>query len=148
MFEASALAAMRAHSFPGNVRELEHWIEGAIALAPDGHIRAACFPLRGVDGARELHEAASREARVPEGAPEGSIALPLGLPLEEATKRYVDATVTACDGNKTEAARRLKVGRNTLARALLPTDAQSLSSSSPSSLPGAARSALPRTPRK
>ena len=45
-------------------------------------------------------------------------AIPVGLPLEEATRRYVAATVAACDGNKTEAARRLGVGRNTIARAL------------------------------
>jgi Nif-specific regulatory protein len=107
-FEADALAAMRAHSFPGNVRELEHWIEGAIALAPDGRIRASCFPLR----------AALASDRPPAGPGSDAIALPIGLSLDEATKRYVDATVAACDGNKTEAARKLKVGRNTLARAL------------------------------
>jgi Nif-specific regulatory protein len=41
-----------------------------------------------------------------------------GLALSEASRRYVAATVEACDGNKTEAARRLRVGRNTVARAL------------------------------
>ena len=51
-----------------------------------------------------------------------SIELPLGLSLEEATRRYVDATVAACDGNKTEAARKLNIGRNTLARALQKKD--------------------------
>ncbi|WP_237244838.1 helix-turn-helix domain-containing protein [Sorangium cellulosum] len=34
------------------------------------------------------------------------------------TRRYVEAMVRACEGNKTEAAKRLGVGRNTLARAL------------------------------
>jgi len=114
-FEPDALAAIRAHSFPGNVRELEHWIEGAIALSPDGHIRAACFPVRGAEKPADCPQAASP-------TPSDSVALPLGLPLEEATKRYVDATVAACDGNKTEAARRLKVGRNTLARAIQKKD--------------------------
>ena len=131
VFDADALAAIRAHSFPGNVRELEHWIEGAIALAPDGRIRAACFPVRGVEalrgreveaGAVDVRGSGSRDeeraSREGAGAGEATIALPLGLSLDEAAKRYVDATVAACDGNKTEAARRLKVGRNTLARAL------------------------------
>jgi Nif-specific regulatory protein len=49
---------------------------------------------------------------------QGSVSIPLGLSLEEAARRYVEATVTACDGNKTEAARRLDVGRNTITRSL------------------------------
>ena len=110
-FDEGALAAMRGHSFPSNVRELEHWIEGAIALAPDGVIRASCFPAHGGAPAKAVAAAAP-------ASDGGSVALPLGLPLDEVTRRYVDATVAACEGNKTEAARRLKVGRNTLARAL------------------------------
>jgi DNA-binding NtrC family response regulator len=48
----------------------------------------------------------------------GAGAIPLGLTLEEATQRYIKATVDACDGNRTEAAKRLGVGRNTVGRAL------------------------------
>jgi Nif-specific regulatory protein len=44
------------------------------------------------------------------------VAIPLGLTLDEATKRYVAATLDACDGNKAEAARRLEIGRNTIGR--------------------------------
>ena len=44
------------------------------------------------------------------------MALPLGLTLDEATRRYVQATLDACDGNKAEAARRLEIGRNTIGR--------------------------------
>ncbi len=129
VFETSALAAIRRHSFPGTVRELEHWIEGALALAPDGHIRASCFPSRGVETLeREAGGAVGSVVAASPGASEHvaddsklpskeGFLLPLGLPLEEATRRYVEATVLACGGNKTEAARRLQVGRNTLARA-------------------------------
>ena len=39
-----AMAIIRAHSYPGNVRELEHWIESAIVLAPDGRITAGQLP--------------------------------------------------------------------------------------------------------
>ena len=42
--------------------------------------------------------------------------IPLGMTLDEATKRYVAATLEACDGNKAEAARRLEIGRNTIGR--------------------------------
>jgi Nif-specific regulatory protein len=50
--------------------------------------------------------------------PGPGLAIPLGLTLDEATRRYVAATVEACDGNKAEAARRLDVGRNTIGRTL------------------------------
>jgi DNA-binding NtrC family response regulator len=40
------------------------------------------------------------------------------MTLEEAERRYAEATVAACGGNQSEAARRLGVGRNTLARKL------------------------------
>jgi transcriptional regulator with GAF, ATPase, and Fis domain len=117
-FEPDALVAIRNHSFPGNVRELEHWIEGAIALAPDGRIRASFFPVRGAD----LPPPSVAAAAAAISSAGDSVTLPLGLPLDDATKLYVDATVAACDGNKTEAARRLKVGRNTLARAIQKKD--------------------------
>jgi Nif-specific regulatory protein len=47
---------------------------------------------------------------------ESAVAMPLGMTLEEATRRYVQATLDACDGNKAEAARRLEIGRNTIGR--------------------------------
>ncbi len=107
-FEQSALDALIAHDWPGNVRELEHWVESAIVLSPDGRIADELLPPS--RGGRALPPA--RRA-----AP-GSVVLEPGLALSEASRRYVAATVEACDGNKTEAARRLRVGRNTVARAL------------------------------
>ncbi|MEQ9078312.1 MAG: helix-turn-helix domain-containing protein [Sandaracinaceae bacterium] len=44
--------------------------------------------------------------------------LPHGLTASEARDAYVRATVAHVDGNQSEAARRLGVGRNTVARAL------------------------------
>ncbi len=101
-FDPRALERLRRHTWPGNVRELEHWIESAVVLAPDGVVREENFP---------------REAPTDAGE-ETAGAIPIGLTLAEAERRYVEATVDACDGNKTEAARRLGIGRNTLARAL------------------------------
>lgn len=147
-FEPDALREIRAHSWPGNVRELEHWIESAIALAPDGRITTAHLPMRRREvNSAGLHASSGAPASVslPRAAPAnaavagpvaaalpanttqvatsaasaaGDVALPIGLSLDEATRRYVEATVAACDGNKTEAARRLEVGRNTITRAL------------------------------
>ncbi|MCC6555355.1 MAG: sigma-54-dependent Fis family transcriptional regulator [Polyangiaceae bacterium] len=131
-FDADALAHIRAHTWPGNVRELEHWVESAIALAPDGRITTSHLPARRRDeapasrrAALEEIEAASRRGgpeslrAAPEEAPAaGHVSLPLGLKLDDATRLYVEALVKACEGNTTEAATRLGVGRNTLARAL------------------------------
>jgi Nif-specific regulatory protein len=103
---SDAMTIIRAHSFPGNVRELEHWIESAIVLAPDGRIGASHLPrTRKIESSRNL----------PVAPPAG---VPLGLTLDEATRRYVAATVDVCDGNKAEAARRLDIGRNTIGRVL------------------------------
>ncbi len=105
-FDPEAVALLRSHQWPGNVRELEHWIESAVVLAPDGRIGPPHLPSlrRGLLSASESEEP--------------TVALPLGLTLEDATRRYVEASLAACGGNKTHAARSLRVGRNTIARAL------------------------------
>ena len=113
-FEAAAMARMRSHRWPGNVRELEHWVESAIVLAPDGYVRAQHLPT---DRNAEGPDSDGEPGAIPANA-DGDVALPLGLPLEEASRRYVEATVSACGGNKAEAARRLRVGRNTIGRTL------------------------------
>ena len=59
-FDDDALAAIVAHDYPGNVRELEHWIESAIALAPDGRVTLAHLPSRRMeDRARRRRRSAS-----------------------------------------------------------------------------------------
>jgi DNA-binding NtrC family response regulator len=127
---------LRAHAWPGNVRELEHWIESAVVLAPDGRITAGHLPkarltrggggsgtVTGATDARDPGAAAGQGSRRVAG--EGSavtvplsLSVPLSLPLDEVSRRYVAATVEACDGNKAEAARRLGIGRNTIGRIL------------------------------
>jgi Nif-specific regulatory protein len=102
-FTPDAVAGLRAHAWPGNVRELEHWVESAIALSRDGRIGAEHLPARRAEPGRDAL------ATVP---------LPLGLSLDDASARYAEAVVAACEGNKTEAARKLGIGRNTLARLL------------------------------
>ena len=134
VIEADALAVMRAHDWPGNVRELEHWVESAVALSPDGRLHAAAFPTprRRADGA-EVAPAGppagpSRAGTVADTMPvqmagsthHDEVAIPIGASLDEATRRFVDAVIAECGGNRTEAARRLGIGRNTLARWATP----------------------------
>jgi transcriptional regulator with GAF, ATPase, and Fis domain len=112
-----AIAALRAHTWPGNVRELEHWIESAVVLAPDGRIGTTHLPR-----ARKPLVAASESSPTRPGTGTGTgaahdqVLLPLGLTLDEASRRYLSATLEACEGNKAEAARRLEIGRNTIGR--------------------------------
>ncbi|HET6613942.1 MAG TPA: sigma 54-interacting transcriptional regulator, partial [Kofleriaceae bacterium] len=102
-FADAAIDLISRHSWPGNVRQLEHWVESAVVLSPDGILRGD-------------HQAQPAPTSV---SPSGDgVALPIGLSLEEARARYIRATVDACDGNRTEAARRLNIGRNTIARTL------------------------------
>jgi Nif-specific regulatory protein len=123
-FDASALAAIATHAWPGNVRELEHWIESAIALAPDGRITTAHLPAR----RQRVPEPSQPALPAPQAAgATGELRLPLDLTLDDAIERYVEAVLAACDGNKTEAARRLSVGRNTIARALARKQGEPLS---------------------
>ncbi|MEZ4408908.1 MAG: sigma-54-dependent Fis family transcriptional regulator [Polyangiales bacterium] len=100
-FAPSAVSALAAHPWPGNVRELEHAVERANVLAPADLILPEHLGLA--------------PARVAVAAADG-VVIPHDLTLDEATRRYVDATIARCEGNLSEAARRLAVGRNTLKR--------------------------------
>jgi Nif-specific regulatory protein len=124
-FAPEALAALRAHAWPGNVRELEHWIESAIVLAPDGRVTGS--PWRRHDtgqfpALKRVEAVTMGETPKPPAQPapsaEPQVKLPLGLSMDDASARYAEATMEACEGNKTEAAKKLGIGRNTLARLL------------------------------
>ncbi len=104
VFDPTFVAWMEKHPFPGNVRELEHVVESAVALSPDGVLRLP----DGVGG---------RSSRPPTVLANG-IVVPEGLTLDDASRRYAEATLSRADGNKSEAARLLGVSRNTLARVL------------------------------
>jgi Nif-specific regulatory protein len=104
-FEADALTKIRAHNWPGNVRELEHWIESAVVLAPRGIITASVLPTP-----RAKKNSKSNNV--------DTIAVPAGVSLDDASRAYAEAILKACGGNKALAAKKLSVGRNTLARLL------------------------------
>ncbi len=143
-----ALARLRAHSWPGNIRELEHCIESAVALCASDQIMAADLPLpmsapAGAPSTRSLRTtlspaASTRSLRTSDGPfePSGELTVPLlpppspsspglhipeGLTLEEVEQRYLAYTIQRYGGNRSEAARALGIGRNTLLRKLRET---------------------------
>lgn len=107
VFDPAFEAWLGAHTFPGNVRELEHAIESAVALSPDGVLRLPDEPRRERAGGTSTDS-----SDVPH------VVIPHGLRLDEASRRYAEATLARAGGNKSEAARHLGVSRNTLARLL------------------------------
>jgi Nif-specific regulatory protein len=100
----AARAAVRAHAWPGNVRELEHALEAAAVLCEGPRV--------------EVHDLPS----LPTGAGPGlgrALLAPDGVrPLAEVERDAILRAVEACAGNRSEAARRLGIGRNTLLRKL------------------------------
>jgi two-component system response regulator AtoC len=93
---SEALALLLNHDFPGNVRELQNLIEGAVSLA-DGDIDA--------DLVRSLMGSTSAAQSSPEP-----------LDLETLEKRHIARVLKLAGGNKTEAARILGLDRKTLQR--------------------------------
>lgn len=97
-FHPSALAALEAYSWPGNVRQLQHLVERLVVLCEDGRIRA------------EQVNASLQTTTVAGSAATGSLA---DLETEQ-IRRVLDAT----HGNKAKAARILGIERKTLYRKL------------------------------
>ena len=93
---AEALAVLLAHDYPGNVRELQSLIEGAVSLAE-----------KEIDA--ELLSSLLGTAPVSRAAPEA-------LDLETLERRHIRRVLQLTAGNKTAAARLLGVDRRTLAR--------------------------------
>ncbi|MCP4809058.1 MAG: sigma-54-dependent Fis family transcriptional regulator [Proteobacteria bacterium] len=96
---AAGRAALHAHDWPGNVRELEHCIESAVVLTEGDLLRRTELSIRS-----------------PRGLP-GRFSAPL-VSLRELERLYVHHVVEHCGGNRSEAARLLRIGRNTLLRKL------------------------------
>lgn len=98
--EADVLAAMRAYDWPGNVRELKNLVERSLIM---GYVP------------RDLP--CTRVVRRDEPLPVDNAGEE--CTLEEIETRHIRAVLAACEGNKSEAARRLGISRKTLERKCL-----------------------------
>ena len=104
--DRDALALLLSWDYPGNVRELQNVVEGAISLA-EGRVDAGL--VRSLLGLAGEPAAGARVAPVDgEEAPE--------IDLDTLTQRHIQRVLRSVGGNKTAAARILGVNRRTLLR--------------------------------
>ena len=118
--DASAIAALQAYSWPGNVRQLRNVVEKMAVLASSPVLTAGDVPPE---------VAAEQSAPVPTAAPTATAAPespqgPVPAPdtsvesLADIEKRQILAALEACGNNKTKAAESLGISRRTLHRKL------------------------------
>lgn len=90
------LSILMNHRWPGNVRELENVVEHAVILARGDAIQVADLPAYLRENGRQIPST--------------------GDGLEEMEKQHLIRVLGECQGNKIQAARRLKISRSTLYR--------------------------------
>ena len=94
-----------SHDWPGNVRELRNAVERAMILEESSLIRPASLPMSVVRGA-QTHPAPAAAAPQP--------FVEAGMSLEENEKLLILRAIEKTGGNQTQAAKLLKVTRDTL----------------------------------
>lgn len=102
-----ALAVLERHPWPGNVRELHNLVEWLTITCREEDIRAEHLPPN-------FHTLLTPAERQPEPSGAPSSLLGLGLSVEDIERRLIQEALDQCHGNVSEAARVLKMTRNTL----------------------------------
>ncbi|MCB2180858.1 MAG: sigma-54 dependent transcriptional regulator [Desulfobulbaceae bacterium] len=101
-FSEAALARLSAYSWPGNIRELQNIVERSVILRKGKVIEADELQI----GGTAVGPSASGNG-IPDIPPEG-------LSLEEVEKGLIQKALTMSQGNRSEAARLLKIPRHVL----------------------------------
>ena len=110
----SAMEALLAHSWPGNVRELKNAVELATLLSGGGtilpeHLPPEVLTSRGSPGAAAGFEPASS------GDSDGErLSLRIGTSMDDAEREMIRSTLAHTGGNKTQAARILRISLKTM----------------------------------
>jgi len=107
-FTQEALAALEHYAWPGNVRELEHAIERAVVLSRGELVGEADLP--------EAVRGSLSTAGVATGP--SSIAIAIGMPMEEIERLVIRETLRHTRGDKTLAAQLLGIAARTIYRKL------------------------------
>jgi len=103
-FTAEALAAMQAHSFPGNIRELQNEVRRAAALVEDG-----CFITHDLLSPRVQSSGPQTQT-----ADLGDSPTSLKAALEQYERQFLEKALLANERNQTKTAAALGVSRRTL----------------------------------
>ena len=103
-----ALERLSFFGWPGNVRELEHVIERAVVLSNADRINVDELPEWITGRASSPHE----------------VRIPVGMPIREAERLLIEATLRHTKGDKSAAAGLLGITRRTIYRRLHETDGQ------------------------
>jgi DNA-binding NtrC family response regulator len=116
-FAEDVMDVLQTYRWPGNVRELENVVERAVVLTREGQVQKAALPdrLRSDDFLRNA-------SATHYGELEFRKAKSLAVNLFE--RRYMQALLTACDGNVSEASRRAGMDRSNFRRILKKHDIQ------------------------
>ncbi len=96
-----------AHDWPGNVRELRNAVERAMILEESSQIRPSSLPISVGHTSGSMTPASAAVAPVPELPDDG-------LSLEENEKMLLKRALEKTGGNQTQAARLLRITRDTL----------------------------------
>jgi DNA-binding NtrC family response regulator len=122
-----ALNALKRHSWPGNIRELENVIERAVVLAERDRVALHDLPQEVIEGrsmpAKPLSSRSSSEAKPRGGSGIERVAEAVAVGIgsfgrktfgEVGERQAIEDALRATDGNKAEAARLLGIPRSTL----------------------------------
>lgn len=108
--EASAVAALYAHPWPGNVRELRTTVDRAAHLAPGSRIRLEHLQIQTREhrSLAKAEDTAAQMIQIP----------PTGKPWDDIEREALEVTLGLAGGNRSAAARLLKLSRTSLQRKL------------------------------
>ncbi len=122
-FSAEALATLREHPFPGNVRELRNAVERAMLFAGDGLIDVRHLGLALGDDAEPSPTLLPRSRPAATPSPDRAATIPPAAPpsptalhdeVARLEKERILQALADCGGNQTRAARLLGIARGTL----------------------------------
>jgi DNA-binding NtrC family response regulator len=105
VLDPRTIAALAAHDYPGNVRELQHALERGVALARGGPVRVEHLPP-------EIAAAVQPDAAAPEA--DGAGLRPLGEAVDSFEQQYIQRALEQTGGHRGRAAALLGISRKSL----------------------------------